>query len=270
MLTEWADSSPTAPTASWSVPAAARASWKRPTAARRRRRQDHGAEHRPAVRAVPQPLHHPELSFEFHYFFMRKFWFAYLAKALVVFPGRLRHAGRNDGSADAGADAEAGEEDRHRALRQRVLEGRSINFEALVKYGMISPEDLSLVPVRRRSGDGLRARSGVGQRPLGGHGGVGDVGAGVAGDSLHLAKRAGLDLKSGSGNTIVNERHKIKWNSKKAPRRMARGCVIVKQIPSRRADYRLMDGAGIVQVKCVGLLVLHIFVDRVIRPLRGE
>ena len=29
----------------------------------------------------------PELRFEFHYFFMRKFWFAYLAKCLVVFPG---------------------------------------------------------------------------------------------------------------------------------------------------------------------------------------
>jgi uncharacterized protein (TIGR00730 family) len=29
----------------------------------------------------------PSLSFEFHYFFMRKFWFAYLSKALVVFPG---------------------------------------------------------------------------------------------------------------------------------------------------------------------------------------
>ena len=28
-----------------------------------------------------------ELGFEFHYFFMRKFWFFYLAKALVVFPG---------------------------------------------------------------------------------------------------------------------------------------------------------------------------------------
>jgi uncharacterized protein (TIGR00730 family) len=28
-----------------------------------------------------------ELAFEFHYFFMRKFWFVYLAKALVVFPG---------------------------------------------------------------------------------------------------------------------------------------------------------------------------------------
>ena len=29
----------------------------------------------------------PGLRFEFHYFFMRKFWFAYLAKALVIFPG---------------------------------------------------------------------------------------------------------------------------------------------------------------------------------------
>jgi len=29
----------------------------------------------------------PALNFEFHYFFMRKYWFAYLAKALVVFPG---------------------------------------------------------------------------------------------------------------------------------------------------------------------------------------
>ena len=29
----------------------------------------------------------PSLNFEFHYFFMRKLWFAYLAKALVVFPG---------------------------------------------------------------------------------------------------------------------------------------------------------------------------------------
>ena len=29
----------------------------------------------------------PSLNFQFHYFFMRKFWFAYLAKALVVFPG---------------------------------------------------------------------------------------------------------------------------------------------------------------------------------------
>jgi uncharacterized protein (TIGR00730 family) len=35
----------------------------------------------------PNPYLTPELNFEFHYFFMRKYWFAYLAKALVVFPG---------------------------------------------------------------------------------------------------------------------------------------------------------------------------------------
>jgi uncharacterized protein (TIGR00730 family) len=36
---------------------------------------------------LPNPYISPELNFEFHYFFMRKFWFAYLAKGLIVFPG---------------------------------------------------------------------------------------------------------------------------------------------------------------------------------------
>ena len=36
---------------------------------------------------MPNQYITPELNFEFHYFFMRKYWFAYLAKALVVFPG---------------------------------------------------------------------------------------------------------------------------------------------------------------------------------------
>jgi hypothetical protein len=35
----------------------------------------------------PNPYITPGLNFDFHYFFMRKYWFAYLAKALVVFPG---------------------------------------------------------------------------------------------------------------------------------------------------------------------------------------
>ena len=35
----------------------------------------------------PNPFQTPELAFEFHYFFVRKFWFVYLAKALVAFPG---------------------------------------------------------------------------------------------------------------------------------------------------------------------------------------
>src|SRR3989449_10012491 len=36
---------------------------------------------------LPNPFISPELSFYFHYFFMRKLWFAQLAKALIVFPG---------------------------------------------------------------------------------------------------------------------------------------------------------------------------------------
>jgi hypothetical protein len=36
---------------------------------------------------VPNPYQTPELALEFHYFFIRKFWFFYLARALVVFPG---------------------------------------------------------------------------------------------------------------------------------------------------------------------------------------
>src|SRR6266403_929097 len=35
----------------------------------------------------PNPYITPSLNFEFHYFFMRQFWLAYLAKALVIFPG---------------------------------------------------------------------------------------------------------------------------------------------------------------------------------------
>ena len=55
------------------------------------------------------------LHFEFHYFFMRKFWFAYLAKALVIFPGgfgTLRRAVRDP---HARADRQAVEEDRRRS-----------------------------------------------------------------------------------------------------------------------------------------------------------
>jgi len=35
----------------------------------------------------PNPHITRRVNFEFHYFSMRKFWFAYLAKALVIFPG---------------------------------------------------------------------------------------------------------------------------------------------------------------------------------------
>ena len=91
----------------------------------------------------PNPYITPELSFEFHYFFMRKFWFAYLAKALVVFPGGF-------GTLDEMMEILTLTQTQKLAKRMTVLLYGSdywkeiVNFEALVKYGMIAPEDLNL------------------------------------------------------------------------------------------------------------------------------
>lgn len=92
---------------------------------------------------LPNPYITPELCFEFHYFFMRKFWFAYLAKALVVFPGGY---GTMDELLEMLTLVQT------RKLQKQiiiVLYGSDywkeiINFDALVKYGVISPEDLKL------------------------------------------------------------------------------------------------------------------------------
>jgi len=91
----------------------------------------------------PNPFITPELSFEFHYFFMRKFWFAYLAKALVVFPGGF-------GTMDELFELLTLSQTQKLAKKMSIiLYGSSywneiINFEAMAKHGMISPEDLSL------------------------------------------------------------------------------------------------------------------------------
>jgi uncharacterized protein (TIGR00730 family) len=91
----------------------------------------------------PNPYITPELSFEFHYFFMRKFWFAYLAKALVVFPGGF-------GTLDEMMELLTLTQTQKLAKKvQIVLYGSAywkevINFDALLKYGMISAEDMDL------------------------------------------------------------------------------------------------------------------------------
>lgn len=92
---------------------------------------------------LPNRYISPELCFEFHYFFMRKFWFAYLAKALVVFPGGF-------GTMDELMEMLTLVQTRKLAKKIIiVLYGSDfwkeiVNFEALVKYGTISPEDLKL------------------------------------------------------------------------------------------------------------------------------
>jgi uncharacterized protein (TIGR00730 family) len=85
----------------------------------------------------------PELCFEFHYFFMRKFWFAYLAKALVVFPGGF---GTLDELSEILTLAQTQKLESKILI---VLYGSEfwkevLNFDALVRHGVISPSDLDL------------------------------------------------------------------------------------------------------------------------------
>ncbi|HEX4605675.1 MAG TPA: TIGR00730 family Rossman fold protein [Candidatus Angelobacter sp.] len=84
----------------------------------------------------------PELNFEFHYFFMRKYWFAYLAKALVVFPGGF---GTLDEFFEILTLAQT-----HKLAKKIlvIVYGKEywksvLNLEALVDAGTISPEDVN-------------------------------------------------------------------------------------------------------------------------------
>jgi uncharacterized protein (TIGR00730 family) len=92
---------------------------------------------------MPNPYISPELNFEFHYFFMRKLWFAYLSKALIVFPGGF-------GTFDELFEILTLAQTEKLAKRMLVVLYGSdywkkvVNFEAMVESGVIAPEDFNL------------------------------------------------------------------------------------------------------------------------------
>ncbi len=92
---------------------------------------------------LPNPYVTPELSFEFRYFFMRKLWFAHLARALVVFPGGF---GTLDELTEFLTLAQTRKLDRpvRILLYGPTYWNEVINFEALVRHGTISREDVGL------------------------------------------------------------------------------------------------------------------------------
>ena len=85
-----------------------------------------------------------KLNFEFHYFFIRKYWFLYMAKALVVFPGGF-------GTLDELFEIlTLIQTEKTKKKIPVLIYGTSywkklINFEFMVEQGAISPQDLDLI-----------------------------------------------------------------------------------------------------------------------------
>lgn len=94
----------------------------------------------------PNPFITDHLNFEFHYFFIRKYWFAYLAKAMVVLPGGF-------GTCDelfeilTMVQTKKTRKDLPFVVYGRDFWRELIDFEAMVRWGVVSEADMGLFKI---------------------------------------------------------------------------------------------------------------------------
>lgn len=93
---------------------------------------------------APNDYISPELNFEFHYFFMRKLWFLYQAKALICFPGGFGTLDELFETLTLVQTRKVHKDNLSIMLYDRAHWQDLINFDKLVSGGFISPEDLNL------------------------------------------------------------------------------------------------------------------------------
>jgi uncharacterized protein (TIGR00730 family) len=140
---------------------------------------------------APNPYITPSLNFEFHYFFMRKLWFAYLSKALVVFPGGF-------GTLDEMFEILTLAQTQKLAKKITVVIYGSdywkkvFNLDVLVGTGAISPKDIDLFQFTDTPEQAFELlRDGLTQNYL-----VAEAAAGK--ESGNEATRHGEDMMAGS------------------------------------------------------------------------
>ncbi|HYM12368.1 MAG TPA: LOG family protein [Bryobacterales bacterium] len=104
---------------------------------------------------LPNPFISRPLSFEFHYFFMRKYWFAYLAKALIIFPGGF---GTCDELMEILTLNQTGKFKKKMLV---LIYGRKywdevLRFDAMQRHGMIDPQDRQWIQYADKPQDAFR------------------------------------------------------------------------------------------------------------------
>jgi uncharacterized protein (TIGR00730 family) len=98
----------------------------------------------------------PELNFEFHYFFMRKLWFLYNAKALVVFPGGFGTLDELFEALTLRQTEKIQKKNMPILLFDRAYWKSMINFDRMVEMGFIEREDMKLFHFFDSPGEGVK------------------------------------------------------------------------------------------------------------------